>query len=80
MGLVLTTAGISPDEWQFALRIYCDIGVQPRKAQQDLDAVMLAVEDRVDSHFGPSSWVVGPHPDNGAVLVAEWIVQCGRED
>lgn len=81
ISLVLTTAGIDPDFFIFALRLYADAGSDPRRAHQSLDLVMPAITAKLDARWGEERWVgPSPHPDRDDVLVCEWVVSCGRED
>lgn len=78
--VAISTAGVDPDFWTFAVRIYADTSTDAKGAQDALDALMTAVEAEVDDHWGPVNWVVVSHPEIQDVLVAEWLVSCGRED
>lgn len=78
--VTVSTAGVDPDFWILAVRAYADTSTDAKEAQDALDTLILAIEQRVDDHWGPSNWVVVPHPEIQDVLVAEWVVQCGRED
>ena len=81
IALTVTTAGIDPDEWRFALRLYADVGADPVGVQAALDVIMPAITDVVSDRWGPENWVgPTPHPDDDNTLVCEWIVACGRED
>lgn len=81
IALTVTTAGIGPDEWTFALRLYADAGADPAGVHAALDVIMPAITDLVSHRWGPENWIgPNPHPDRDDVLVCEWLVSCGRED
>lgn len=81
IALTVETAGIGPDDYHFAIRLYADIGTDPKTVQRKLDAIMPAITALVSHRWGPENWV-GPnrHPDRDDVMVCEWVVSCGRED
>jgi hypothetical protein len=81
IALTVTTAGIDPDDWRFAIRLYADVSADPVGVQASLDQIMPAITDLVSDHWGPETWVgPTPHPDDENTLVCEWLVTCGRED
>jgi hypothetical protein len=81
ISLVLTTAGIDPDAWNFAIRLYADAGTDPAGVHRALDIIMPAITEKVSYRWGEERWVGPfPHPDRDDVLVCEWVVACGRED
>lgn len=81
IALTVTTAAITPEWWTFALRLWLDIGADPKGVQDQADDLMPALTDRVADHFGPEAWTgPNPLPDRPDNLVAEWLVLVGRED
>lgn len=77
--LTISTAGMTPVDYLLALRIYVTAEPDAEKAQNDLDALIMLVDARMTSGFGPSNWEVVYDPDLVA-FVATNIFQVGRED
>lgn len=81
ISLLVATAGIEPDFWVLAVRLYADIGADPAGVQASLDTIMPAVTALVTARFGPERWLGPvPHPDREDWRICEWLVECGRED
>lgn len=77
--ITIFTAGMSPTDYLIALRIYVTTDVDAVKAQDDLDTLIMLVDARMTSGFGPSNWDVEWFADLGA-LVATCVFEVGRED
>jgi hypothetical protein len=77
--ITISTAGWDLEFWQVALRVYQSIEVDAEDAQENLDAVMSAVEGKLTSGFGMAAWTVDYLFDLNA-LVATCIIPVGRED
>jgi hypothetical protein len=77
--LTISTAGMTAVDYLIALRIYVSAEPDAEKAQDDLDSLIMAVDGRMTSGFGPSNWDVAYDPDLTA-FVATNIFQVGRED
>jgi hypothetical protein len=77
--LTLSTAGRTPVDNLIALRIYVSAEVDAKKAQEDLDSLIEAVDARMTSGFGPSNWDVVLEPELTA-FVATCVFDVGRED
>lgn len=71
--------GMDPDFYQLVLRIYHAAGADVRQAQDNLDEIILAVEARMSSGFGMSTWSVDYEADLEA-FVATTFIPVGRED
>lgn len=79
--VTIATAGMTPDDWVFAVRIYASTErLDAKTAQDQLDLLLPAVDAKVGSNggFGPSDWEVTFDPDLDA-LVATNILNVGRE-
>lgn len=79
VSITMITAGMDPEFWRVALRIYVDTAMGAKKAQDTLDELMPAVEAMWTDGFGPSDWDVDYAAELKA-MVAETVVQIGRED
>lgn len=79
MPLTISTAGMSPEAYTLALRIYSDASKSVPLSQSDLDVAILQVDGRVGSEFGPSDWTVQWVEELDA-FVATNTLQAGRED
>lgn len=77
--VTVSTAGMDPDFYQLAVRIYHTADVDVKVAQDTLDGLILAVEGRLTSGFGEAAWVVDYSPDLNA-FVATCVIPIGRED
>lgn len=77
--LTLQTIGLDPSNFNFELRLYCDLGVDPSWVQDALDGVINDIEQVLESLFGDFGWSIEPHPDNESWLVARRVVQVIRE-
>lgn len=79
VALTISTAGMTAVDYLIALRIYVTAEPDAEKAQDDLDAVIMAVDDRMTSGFGPSNWDVSYDGELNA-FVAVNVFNVGRED
>lgn len=77
--VTIFTAGMNPFFYLIALRIYVSTDADATKAQDDLDTLIMLVDSRMTSGFGPSNWDVEWNSDLGA-LVATNMFEVGRED
>ncbi len=77
--ITISTAGWDLEFWLVALRVYQSVEVDAEGAQENLDAVMTAVEAQLTSGFGMAGWAVEYVADLTA-LVATCILPVGRED
>jgi hypothetical protein len=77
--LTISTAGMTAVDYLIALRIYVTAEPDAEKAQDDLDALIMAVDGRMTSGFGPSNWDVNYDVELNA-FVATNIFLVGRED
>ena len=78
--VTLEPAGITPTEWEVAVRVYVDDQYADRAQDLLIDAT-VAVGDalRDAAAFGPDQWQMGWQADLGC-RVAMTEVQVGRED
>lgn len=79
VAVTVSTAGMDPNFYLIALRIYVSVENDAEQASDDLDTLILDVDDRMTSGFGPSNWTVTYQPDLAA-FVAENVFTVGRED
>lgn len=79
VALTISTAGMDPNFYLLAVRIYQTAEVNAQAAQANLDTLVLDVEGKLTSGFGESSWTVDYHADLDA-LVATCVLPVGRED
>lgn len=79
VALTISTAGMTAVDYLIALRIYVTAEPDAEKAQEDLDAVILTVDARMTSGFGPSNWDVSYDGELNA-FVAVNVFNVGRED
>ena len=77
--VTVSSAGMTPDFFLVAVRIYQQFAVNPRNDSHNLDAAVQAVDDLVPSDYGPSNWTIEVREDIDA-LVAEAVFERGRED
>lgn len=75
----ISTVGMTPIDYQIALRIYVTADPDGEKAQEDLDDLIMTLDARMDSGFGPSQWEVTYEAELSA-FVATCVFQVGRED
>lgn len=80
IALMVLTVVIDPDFWTFVVRLVIDIGANPKAMQESLDTIIPTITERVTAAFGPERWVIGPDPNRPDIYLAEWAVECGRED
>lgn len=79
VAVTISTAGMTAVDYLIALRIYVTAEQDAEKAQDDLDTLILAVDGRMTSGFGPSNWDVAYDAELNA-FVAVNVFQVGRED
>lgn len=74
--------GMTPDAWQFVVRLYIDVTGDVVGAQRDLGTLMVAVDDAIaaSSRFGPSNWTVEIDTVNTKAIIATNLLDAGRED
>lgn len=72
-------AGMTAVDYLLALRIYVTSDVDAESAQATLASLVMTIDARMTSGFGPSNWENGFDPELGA-FVATNIFQVGRED
>lgn len=77
--LTISTAGMDPDFYLLAVRLYQSTDVDVQAAQATLDTLILTVENKLTSGFGVASWAVEYAADLDA-LVATCVLPVGRED
>lgn len=81
--ITIFATGVTPDWWQFAIRIYHSIKVNHASAQYNIGLVIAGIEDAFNTasgvSLGPSEWQIG-WSDNIAYMVAQSDVVVGRED
>lgn len=77
--VTVATVGMTAVDYLLALRIYVSADVDAETAQDTLDDLILIVDGRMTSGFGPSNWEVEYDPALGA-FVATNIFLVGRED
>lgn len=73
------TAGMTAVAYLIGIRLYVSAETDAKTAQTTLDSLILELDGRMTSGFGPSSWDVTYQPDLAA-FVAEQIFEVGRED
>lgn len=73
------TAGMTSVDYLIGIRIYVTAEADAKTAQDTLDALILEIDGRMTSGWGPSGWEVTYQPDLVA-FVAENVFACGRED
>lgn len=78
--VTVATAGMDPDFWVLAVRIYANIS-EPKTAQDQLDLLIPAVDGALAGNGGngPSAWEV-TWDDTLEVLVATSVLNVGRQD
>ena len=79
VAVTVSTAGMTAVDYLIALRIYVTAEPDAEKAQDDLDALIMTVDGRMTSGFGPSNWEVNYDGELNA-FVATNVFQVGRED
>lgn len=77
--VTISTAGMTAVDYLIALRIYVTAEPDAEKAQDDLDLLIMLVDGRMTSGFGPSNWDVAYDAELNS-FVATNIFQVGRED
>lgn len=77
--VTVATAGMTAVDYLLALRVYVSADADAEWAQATLDTLILTLDGRMTSGFGPSNWEVDWDPELGAfVAVNTFLV--GRED
>lgn len=82
ISITVATAGMDPESWVLAVRIYVStVKTDAKVAQDQLDALLPEVDHRIGSNGGysPSAWEITWDPDLDA-LVATNLLNVGRED
>lgn len=79
--VTIATAGMTPDDWVLAVRVYAVTAKTDAKTAQDqLDLLLPAVDAKIGSNggFGPSNWAVD-YDDSLDAYVALNLLEVGRE-
>lgn len=72
---------IDPESWHFAVRAYMDAtGRGMKKAQDDLDVLLPALDAALSAPFGPSNWRLSYPTESELFFSAEAVLAVGRED
>lgn len=79
VALTISTAGMDPNFYLLAVRLYQSAEVDARAAQANLDTLILTVEHKLTDGFGMAPWSVEYLADLDA-LVATCVLPVGRED
>ena len=79
VAITISTAGMNAVDYQIALRIYVTAEPDAEKAHDDLDTLIMTVDGRMTSGFGPSNWDVTYDSELNA-FVATNVFDVGRED
>lgn len=82
LALSVATAGVTPTDWSFYLRVYAPADDDPLAAQDRIDLALPAVDALLmdDDGFGPLNWI-GPTWEEGLQsFVATSTVTAGRQD
>jgi hypothetical protein len=82
LAVTVASAGMTPNDFLISLRVYSSVRTDAKKAQDDLDDTIHAVDLLLDTQtaaFGPSEWAVDYDPDIEA-FVAVNSLRVGRED
>jgi hypothetical protein len=74
------TDSITSDFWRIGVRVYLTATVDPKKAQDDLDALLPALDAKMTAGFGPSTWEVGFPTLEQPYFNATGIFEVGRQD
>lgn len=77
--ITVAFVGMTAIDYLLALRIYVTSDVDAQTAQDTLASLVMTVDGRMTSGFGPSNWDVDWDPELAA-FVATNIFQVGRED
>lgn len=77
--LTISTAGMDPNFYLLAVRLYQSAEGDAQAAQATLDTLILTVEHKLTSGFGEATWTVEYAADLDA-LVATCVLPVGRED
>lgn len=77
--VTVAPAGMTPEYWVIAQRVYSLWDVGAKDAQDKCLAAMVAVDEAMTDGFGPSNWNWEPAPELGA-FVATNILMVGRDD
>lgn len=73
------TAGMTAVDYLVGIRLYVTAEVDAQRAQDTMDALIMEIDGRMTSGFGPSNWDVVYRDDLGG-FVAENVFAVGRED
>lgn len=74
------TAGITAEHWRLAVAVYVTATVDAKAAQDRLDAVVVGIDGKMTSGFGPSNWDYEYPTPEAPYLVATNVFEVGRED
>lgn len=77
--VTIAPAGMTPDAWLIAQRVYCTWDESAKVAQDTALTVMVAVDDLMTDGFGPSQWEWSAVPEIGA-FVATNVLMVTRAD
>lgn len=70
--------GYTPTQWRFTIRVY-SAAADDQTAQLQLDTICPAVEDALDSNWGPIDWSIA-YSEQLDVLVASLPITAVRGD
>lgn len=77
--ITVAWVGMSPEWWQYAVRLYVDPRPNAQLADTQIMTLVPLIEAAVGAVFGPSQWTREWNPDI-ARWVVTWLVLAGRED
>lgn len=77
--VTVATAGMTAVDYLLALRIYVSTDADAETAQNTLDDLIMTIDGRMTSGFGPSNWDVA-YDAELAAFVAVNVFLVGRED
>lgn len=82
LSLSVATAGVTPTDWTFAVRVYATADDDDLAPQDRIDLALPAVDELLmsDDGFGPLNWA-GPDWDDALqAFVATCTLTAGRQD
>lgn len=79
VAITVFTVGMTSDFYVYELRIYQTAEIDARVAQNNLDDLVMLVDSKITSGFGPSDWRIGLDTEIAA-FVAVNTLMAGRED
>jgi hypothetical protein len=82
LALSVATAGVTPTDWSFFLRVYATPDDDPIAAQDRIDVALPAVDALLmdDDGFGPLNWAGPTWDDALQAFVATSTLTAGRQD